>query len=257
MSRFSYFPQTLTKSRCRHTNTHSENTLYCSCASSPLTEHHTSNLPEPPCQPVSLSREAALVRAPFFLLHVATHPGASPTSRSGALPTELSSRTSCLLGQWANVHHQNDMAICSQDSFPTAERVSITSSVVWLRISFTLPTVCVSVSMIHDFLTLYQHNWGSCQVGPWITFQWCAWPDWSTALRAYWPKYASYSGETLGHSGCHVTSGIGRAEKKGRASQVHHVLYTQPVLTLARPSHRWQYLFVFTPVNVTKLNSSN
>ncbi len=118
---------------------------------------------------------------------------------------------------------------------PAPERFSITSSVVWLRISVTLPVVCVSVFVIHGILTLYQHNWGNCQVGPWITFHWCVWPDWSTTSRAFWPKRVTYSGETLRLSGCHVTSGIDRAQKKGRASQIQHVSYTQAVLTPARP----------------------
>lgn len=207
----------------------------------------------PPCHPILPFTETVPYQSSLLLLHVATCPRASPAGRDATTPTALHGSTPCLPGQRANVQRQDDMAICSYPTYPRSREIlyhfirGVTEDFCHFA-----RRVSVCVCVIHDILTLYQHNWGSCQVGPWITFHWCAWPNWSTASHAYWPKRAPYSGETLWLSGCHVTSGTSRAEKKGRVSQIHHVPYTQAVLTLARPSHQWQYLFVFTPVNATK-----
>lgn len=151
-----------------------------------------------------------------------------------------------LAGQQANVQCQDDMAICSHPSFP--QRFPIILSMVWLRVSVTLPVMCVPVSVTQDILTLYQHNWKSCQVGPGITFYWCLWPDWSGALCAYWPSTGCTQGRHLNSSGCHVTSGTSRAEMKGWVSQIQ-LLRRHTSWHLQDPSHQWQYWFISTCVN--------
>lgn len=110
--------------------------------------------------------------------------------------------------QRANVQRQDDTAICSHPSFLPLQRDSVTSCVTEAFCHWAC-----GVQVRHDIMTLHQHNGGSCQGGPWITFRWYVWPDGSITLYAYWPDYALYSRETL--SGCHVTSGFSQAEKKG------------------------------------------
>lgn len=127
--------------------------------------------------------------------------------------------------------------------FSVPEIISGTSAVVGPRTS--VPAVCTS-----DIFTPYQHN-GRVLVGPWITFHWWVWPDWSTTSRAHWAKCGLYSGETQAlWLPCHISSRY--AEKKGRMSQIHHILCTQAVLTLARQNHQQRCWFVFTPTVVTK-----
>lgn len=169
---------------------------------------------------------------PDASLYVAMCLGASPAVRDSATPIVLHKSTSCSPSQRANVQRQDDMAICSHPSVSPFQRDS-PSLQLWCDWGLlSQQRACLS-GLIPDILTLYQHNWGSCQVGHWITFHRCVRPDWSTASRAYWPKCGLYSWETQALSlPCHISNC--RAEKKGRVSQIHHVPYTQAVLTLAR-----------------------
>lgn len=223
MSSYSYFLSTHTKSTCRHTNTHSVNTFYRSCAYFLLAEHHTAQ------SPLNLPQASLLTCPPFDTNWPLSEllPAAACGHVSWSITTHSAPREHLLLARSGWRTCRVKMMIGPYDHslfFPTWERFSITSSVVWLRDSVTLPVVCLSVCVIHDILTLYQHNWGSCLVGLWITFHWCVWVTWLIHCScAYWPKYALHSGETLRPSGCHVTSGINRAEKKGRVSQKQHV----------------------------------
>lgn len=249
LSGFSYILQTHTRA---DTNTHSEDTLYRSLAYFLLAEHHIAHSPH------NLPEASLLANLPFDrnwpsselpLPAACGHVSWSITRWPRQQNTHCAPREYLLVGEHAVSRWHVHMFV--PFIYPQ-QRDSLSLHPRCDRERVTLPTVCVAVCVIHYILALYQHNWWSCQVGPWITFQWCEWPDWSIALCSYWPRYALYSGETLRRCGCHVTSGIIIAEKDGRVSQRHHVLYTQSVLTLARPIHWWQYLFVLTPLNVTK-----
>lgn len=113
--------------------------------------------------------------------------GASPAVRDSATPIVLHKSTSCSPSQRANVQRQDDMAICSHPSVSPFQRDS-PSLQLWCDWGLlSQQRVCLS-GLIPDILTLYQHNWGSCQVGHWITFHWCVRPDWSTASRALLTK---------------------------------------------------------------------
>lgn len=105
--------------------------------------------------------------------------------------------------------------------FSVPEIISGTSAVVGPRTS--VPAVCT-----FDIFRAYQHN-GGVLVGPWITFHWWVWPDWSTTSRAHRAKCELYSWETQAlWLPCHISSRY--AEKKGRMSQIRHIPCTQAVL---------------------------
>lgn len=192
--------------------------------------NHHATCPTPPCQPVLPFTETVPYLSSLLLLYVAMCLGASAAVRDSATPIVLHKSTSCSPSQRANVQRQDDMAICSHPSVSPFQRDSPPLQ-LWCDWGLlSQQRACLS-GLIPDILTLYQHNWGSCQVGHWITFHWCVRPDWSTASRAYWPKRGLYSWETQALSlPCHISNC--RAEKKGRV--LHHVPYTQAVLTLAR-----------------------
>lgn len=99
---------------------------------------------------------------------------------------------------------------------------------LWCELSLCL---WCGVCVICGVLTLYQHRTLSVWPPDHLPAM-CVWPDWSKASRAHWPEGVAVPRETPGLSGRHATSGIGRAEKKGRASQLQHVPYTQAVLRL-------------------------
>lgn len=127
-----------------------------------------------PVGPFSLSLIVPYQRSPL-LLYVAMFPGASATGWDATI------KYNSYGAQLANMQRQDDMAICSSSLFPHSREFPYHFN--WGVTDCVMP-VCV----IPDILTVYQHNWGSCQVGPWITFHWCCWPDWL--------RYRLHSGET-------------------------------------------------------------
>lgn len=149
MSSHSYFLQTLTRSTCGHTNTLSEDSLYRSCAYLLLDEHHTAqsphNLPR-----ASLLEKLALITAPSSCCMWPCVPEHYPSAETAQYPQcSMGAPLACPVS-WRTCSVKMTKPYVHTLRFPAPERFSITSSVVWLRISITPPVVCLCDSWHFD-----------------------------------------------------------------------------------------------------------